>query len=369
MRHVPRWMQPTAAVSVVRLCAVHFCSVCVLAARLAAARMLRLTLRLAAHPSLAESSTRCRASVLQLHRRRCSGGCRRRRGRRPAGRGDCWHRRCRRRLGLDSNRRLRLDARGGRNEAWRQRALPLNGVRWPALVLLRRRSSRRLRVDDGRRLRLGVAGRRCPSGPVVRRRGGRSLDAMWRAALVRRWRSSARLRRCGSGRLGLDVQRSRSTLARRLRRRRCCGATLRSWPSHDGAGGASSASRLLGSGVPRQSAVVMLTPHGLHLVRTRARKIYDATANIAHSVVVRACSFLRSAKAAQLGLHATKTAGCHKHSRRKSIRFETDSLKSVLHMQRVSDCKAAIKEPERAPHCPGSRRPAPTRPPRLAQRP
>jgi hypothetical protein len=41
----------------------------------------------------------------------------------------------------------------------------------------------------------------------------------------------------------------------------------------------------------------------------------------------------------------------------------------VLHMQRVSDCKAAIKEPERAPHCPGSRRPAPTRPPRLAQRP
>jgi hypothetical protein len=41
---------------------------------------------------------------------------------------------------------------------------------------------------------------------------------------------------------------------------------------------------------------LFLAPHGLHLVRTRARKIYDATANIAHSVVVRACSFLRVQK-------------------------------------------------------------------------
>jgi hypothetical protein len=224
------------------------------------------------------------------------------------------------RLGLDGFWRLLLDACSlRRNEAWRQRALPLNGVRWPALVLLRRRSSRRLRVDDGRRLRLGAAGRRCPSGPVVRRRGGRSLDAMWRAALVRRWRSSARLRRCGSGRLGLDVQRSRSTLARRLRRRRCCGATLQSWPSHDGAGGASSASRLLGSGVPRQSAVVMLTPHGLHLIGSRARKVDYAAASLAHSVVVRACSLLSSAKVAQTLLQTAIHKVCFKcsSSRRK----------------------------------------------------
>lgn len=84
---------------------------------------------------------------------------------------------------------------------------------------------------------------------------------MRRAALVRRRRSSGRLGRCGSGRLGLDARRSR-TLERRLRRRRCRSASFRRLRCRagrrDGIGGASSASRLLNSSVPCQS-------HGIHL--------------------------------------------------------------------------------------------------------
>ena len=170
-------------------------------------------------------------------------------------------------------------------------------MRRAARVARRRRSSGGLGLDCCGRLRLGACVVGCNE---AWRQRAFPFDAMRRAARVaRRQRCSGRRRRCVSGRLGLDARRSR-TLAWRLRRRRCCGAPFRRWRCYvrrrDGAGGASSTSRLLSRSVSRQSVFLLFTLHRLHLVCARAWEIDDATAVIAHCVVVRACCLLSSAK-------------------------------------------------------------------------
>ncbi len=219
-----------------------------------------------------------RTPSIHLHRRRCCGGCRRRRRRCLARHGGSWHRRCRGRLGLDGSRRLRLDVRSGRNEAWRQRALPFDVTRRTARVARRRRSSRYL-----------------------------GLDGVWR----------------------LDAPR-RHTLAWQLRRRRCSGATLRWWRCHagrrDGAGSTGSASCLLSSSVPCQSDAVLLALHRLHFVRPRAREIDHAVAKLARCVIVRACSLLGRGKPAQILYCTPDTAACSKYSGSSRICIKTHAL-------------------------------------------
>ena len=121
------------------------------------------------------------------------------------------------------------------------------------------------------------------------------------------------------------------------------------------------------AGVAEQRHSLLLAPHSLHLVRARARKVHHAAASLAHGVIVCACSLFSGAKAAKLGPDTTGE-GCSKHSRWANIRQTKYSLESVLHERASQRSKAADKEPKRSPQRHGSRRPAPTRQPRLAQR-
>jgi hypothetical protein len=275
--------------------------------------------------TLPEGSARCRAVVLHLHRGRCSGGCR---WRCPARYGGSWHRRCRGRLGLDgSSRRLCLDdACSGRDRLRRRRSRSVDAMRRPARVARRQWSNRRLRLDSSRRLRLDACKRRNKAW----RQRALPFDAMRRVAgVTRRRRSSGHHRSCSCRRLGLGDRHYRA-LAWRLRRRRCCGATLRRRRCNDGrrdgTGGACSTSRLLSRSVSRQSVFLLFTLHRLHLICARAWEIDDATAVIAHCVVVRASCLLSSAKRPQKSAHTPNRESCCKYSSSSCSRIKKDAL-------------------------------------------
>ena len=78
----------------------------------------------------------------------------------------------------------------------------------------------------------------------------------------------------------------------------------------------------------------LLALHCLHLTCARARKVHDAAASFAHSIVVRACSLLSSAKAAQpLRLTTSAERRC-KYSRSPCISI--DALESSLLIRKDS---------------------------------
>ena len=159
---------------------------------------------------------------------------------------------------------------------------------------------------------------------------------MRRAARV--WR-----RRRNSRRLGLDSCRRLGArcrmLARRPRRRRCSGTALHRRCGHAiqcrACRSASSAGRIFGC-MSLKSYLVLLTLHSLHLVRSRARKVYHEAARLAHSVVIRARGLLSTAKAAKHGSRATESDISFKHRCVSIIAFDIDAFVAWIRRKRAA---------------------------------